>query len=164
MPSARRQLLSGNEAIALAARDAGVALGTGYPGTPSTEILERFSELGGRAAGRNPVLRGQIEFPVLGLGVEPGLMAEPPVVLLALRRGRALCPLAEQAAIGEDAPFAVAARFPAFQRLAVEQRAPTQVRRKRDLPGGSPLGAARQQGLEGHIVEIGVQFVLPGVP
>ena len=44
-----RLLLSGNEAVALAARDAGVALGTGYPGTPSTEILERFSELGGRA-------------------------------------------------------------------------------------------------------------------
>jgi len=47
MPSPKRQLLSGNEAIALAARDAGVALGTGYPGTPSTEILEHFSELGG---------------------------------------------------------------------------------------------------------------------
>ena len=44
-----RQLLSGDEAIALAARDAGVALGTGYPGTPSTEILEAFAELGGRA-------------------------------------------------------------------------------------------------------------------
>ena len=48
MSSVKRQLLSGNEAIALAARDAGVALGAGYPGTPSTEILERFSELGGR--------------------------------------------------------------------------------------------------------------------
>jgi indolepyruvate ferredoxin oxidoreductase alpha subunit len=48
MSSPKRQLLSGDEAIALAARDAGVALGTGYPGTPSTEILERFSELGGR--------------------------------------------------------------------------------------------------------------------
>jgi indolepyruvate ferredoxin oxidoreductase alpha subunit len=47
MPSLKRQLLSGDEAIALATRDAGVALGTGYPGTPSTEILERFSELGG---------------------------------------------------------------------------------------------------------------------
>ena len=35
--------------MALAARDAGVALGTGYPGTPSTEILEAFSRLGGRA-------------------------------------------------------------------------------------------------------------------
>jgi len=47
MPSPQRQLLSGDEAIALAARDAGVSLGAGYPGTPSTEILERFSELGG---------------------------------------------------------------------------------------------------------------------
>jgi len=47
MSSAKRQLLSGDEAVALAARDAGVALGAGYPGTPSTEILERFSELGG---------------------------------------------------------------------------------------------------------------------
>jgi indolepyruvate ferredoxin oxidoreductase alpha subunit len=43
------QLLSGNEAVALAARECGIALGTGYPGTPSTEILERFSGLGGRA-------------------------------------------------------------------------------------------------------------------
>lgn len=44
-----RQLLSGNEAIALAAVHAGVALGAGYPGTPSTEILENFDKLGGRA-------------------------------------------------------------------------------------------------------------------
>jgi len=44
-----RLLLSGDEAVALAAWDAGVALGTGYPGTPSTEILEAFSERGGRA-------------------------------------------------------------------------------------------------------------------
>jgi indolepyruvate ferredoxin oxidoreductase, alpha subunit len=42
-------LLSGDEAIALAALDAGVALGAGYPGTPSTEILEYFSEIGGKA-------------------------------------------------------------------------------------------------------------------
>ena len=42
-------LLSGDEAVALAARDGGVALGTGYPGTPSTEILEAFAELGGHA-------------------------------------------------------------------------------------------------------------------
>ncbi len=44
-----RKLLSGNEAIALAAYHAGCALGVGYPGTPSTEILEKFSELGGKA-------------------------------------------------------------------------------------------------------------------
>lgn len=48
MPS-DRLLLSGNEAVALAARQAAVALGAGYPGTPSTEILESFSALGGRA-------------------------------------------------------------------------------------------------------------------
>jgi indolepyruvate ferredoxin oxidoreductase, alpha subunit len=44
-----RLLLSGNEALALAALHAGVALGSGYPGTPSTEILENFARLGGRA-------------------------------------------------------------------------------------------------------------------
>ena len=44
-----RMLLSGDEAVALAAFDAGIALGTGYPGTPSTEILEAFSALGGNA-------------------------------------------------------------------------------------------------------------------
>jgi indolepyruvate ferredoxin oxidoreductase alpha subunit len=33
----------------LAAKHLGVALGAGYPGTPSTEILESFSEIGGKA-------------------------------------------------------------------------------------------------------------------
>jgi len=49
MSQTDRLLLSGDEAVALAARDGGVTLGTGYPGTPSTEILESFSRLGGRA-------------------------------------------------------------------------------------------------------------------
>jgi indolepyruvate ferredoxin oxidoreductase alpha subunit len=44
-----KKLLSGDEAVALAAVDAGVALGTGYPGTPSTEILETFGAEGGNA-------------------------------------------------------------------------------------------------------------------
>ena len=44
-----RKLLSGNEAIALGALHSGCALGVGYPGTPSTEILETFSILGGSA-------------------------------------------------------------------------------------------------------------------
>lgn len=35
-----RRLLSGNEAIALGAFEAGCAVGCGYPGTPSTEIIE----------------------------------------------------------------------------------------------------------------------------
>ena len=38
--TATRLLLSGNEAIARGAWEAGVTVATGYPGTPSTEILE----------------------------------------------------------------------------------------------------------------------------
>ena len=37
------QLLSGNEALAMAAYHAGVQVATAYPGTPSTEILENIS-------------------------------------------------------------------------------------------------------------------------
>jgi indolepyruvate ferredoxin oxidoreductase alpha subunit len=37
------ELLSGNEAIARGAYEAGVTVATGYPGTPSTEILEALS-------------------------------------------------------------------------------------------------------------------------
>jgi indolepyruvate ferredoxin oxidoreductase alpha subunit len=39
--------LSGNEAIARGAFEAGVAVGTGYPGTPSTETLESLNEYSG---------------------------------------------------------------------------------------------------------------------
>jgi indolepyruvate ferredoxin oxidoreductase alpha subunit len=39
-----RELLSGNEAIARGAYEAGVALAASYPGTPSTEILETLAE------------------------------------------------------------------------------------------------------------------------
>jgi len=46
---AERQLLSGNEAVALGALHAGCARGTGYPGTPSTEILENYDAIGGHA-------------------------------------------------------------------------------------------------------------------
>ena len=42
-------LASGNEAVAMAAFDCGVTLGCGYPGTPSSEILDEFSKLGGNA-------------------------------------------------------------------------------------------------------------------
>ena len=49
MEGTERRLVSGDEAVAAAARDAGVHLGTGYPGTPSTEILQVFFELGGKA-------------------------------------------------------------------------------------------------------------------
>ncbi len=49
MEVSRTLLISGNEAIAYAALDHGVSLGAGYPGTPSTEILEFFALQGGRA-------------------------------------------------------------------------------------------------------------------
>ena len=38
-----KELLSGNEAIARGAYEAGVTVATGYPGTPSTEILETLA-------------------------------------------------------------------------------------------------------------------------
>ncbi len=49
MDNKGKQLLNGDEAVAAAAFDAGITLGTGYPGTPSTEILEEFERLGGHA-------------------------------------------------------------------------------------------------------------------
>jgi indolepyruvate ferredoxin oxidoreductase, alpha subunit len=39
-----KRLLSGNEAVAHGAWEAGVAVGSGYPGTPSTEIMEVFAK------------------------------------------------------------------------------------------------------------------------
>lgn len=42
-----RTLLSGNEAFARGAWEAGAAVGVGYPGTPSTEVLEAFVKLPG---------------------------------------------------------------------------------------------------------------------
>lgn len=47
MRSQPRKLMSGNEAIARGAYEAGVTVGTAYPGTPSTEILEQLSRYPG---------------------------------------------------------------------------------------------------------------------
>src|SRR4030042_920734 len=43
----QKRMLSGNEAVALGAYEAGVTVGTGYPGTPSTEILENLTTYDG---------------------------------------------------------------------------------------------------------------------
>ncbi len=43
-------LLSGNEAVARGAWEAGVLVGVGYPGTPSTEVLENLARLEGAYA------------------------------------------------------------------------------------------------------------------
>ncbi|HOJ15473.1 MAG TPA: pyruvate ferredoxin oxidoreductase, partial [Deltaproteobacteria bacterium] len=40
-----KKILSGNEAVARGAFEAGVSFAAAYPGTPSTEILETISEL-----------------------------------------------------------------------------------------------------------------------
>jgi indolepyruvate ferredoxin oxidoreductase alpha subunit len=45
--TARRRLLSGNEAIALGAWEAGVRYAAAYPGTPSTEILPALAQYAG---------------------------------------------------------------------------------------------------------------------
>ena len=42
-----RKLLSGNEAIARGALEAAADFATGYPGTPSTEIIEALATMGG---------------------------------------------------------------------------------------------------------------------
>jgi indolepyruvate ferredoxin oxidoreductase alpha subunit len=43
----KRALLLGNEAIARGAVEAGVQLGAGYPGTPSSEVIESLAEASG---------------------------------------------------------------------------------------------------------------------
>src|SRR5215470_15914454 len=44
-PPSVKQLLSGNEAIARGAVESGIRIATGYPGTPSTEILETLARI-----------------------------------------------------------------------------------------------------------------------
>jgi len=61
--------MTGNNAIALAARDSGVALGVGYPGTPSTEILEILSTLDGGKAEWGSNEKTSLE---IGIGVSFG--------------------------------------------------------------------------------------------
>ena len=64
--SNERNLLSGNEAVALGAMHAGCALGVGYPGTPSTEILENYAKLEGCKAQWSPNEKVALE---VGIGV-----------------------------------------------------------------------------------------------
>ena len=44
-----RRLLMGNEAIARGALEAGISVAAGYPGTPSSEIIETLAAVGGKA-------------------------------------------------------------------------------------------------------------------
>ena len=47
VPAASREFLSGNEAVARGAWEAGVEIAAAYPGTPSTEILATLADLPG---------------------------------------------------------------------------------------------------------------------
>jgi len=49
-----KELMSGNEAIARGAWECGATFGSGYPGTPSTEILETFAQYKGVYAEWSP--------------------------------------------------------------------------------------------------------------
>jgi indolepyruvate ferredoxin oxidoreductase, alpha subunit len=49
-----KELMSGNEAIARGAWECGAKFGSGYPGTPSTEILENFAQYKGVYAEWSP--------------------------------------------------------------------------------------------------------------
>src|SRR4030067_855661 len=53
-------LLSGNEAIARGAFEAGVMVASAYPGTPSTEILENFARYEGGYAEGAPNEKGSV--------------------------------------------------------------------------------------------------------
>lgn len=62
-------LLSGNEAIARGAWEAGVRIGAAYPGTPSTEILENLSRMEGVHAEWAPNEKVALE---VGIGASLG--------------------------------------------------------------------------------------------
>ncbi|MHB0975954.1 MAG: indolepyruvate ferredoxin oxidoreductase subunit alpha [Candidatus Aquicultorales bacterium] len=62
-------LLSGNEAIARGAYDAGVRVACGYPGTPSTEILENLAGMEGVHAQWSPNEKVALE---VGIGAAIG--------------------------------------------------------------------------------------------
>jgi indolepyruvate ferredoxin oxidoreductase, alpha subunit len=89
-------------AIARAAHDAGVALATGYPGTPSTEILEHFHALGGRAQW-SPNEKVALE---VGLGVAFGSAAAL-VTMKHVGLNVAADPLFTAAYSGVDGPLVV---------------------------------------------------------
>ena len=64
-----KRMLLGNEAIALGAYMAGVTVATGYPGTPSTEIMEYFAHYPGVYAEWSPNEKVALE---VGMGAAMG--------------------------------------------------------------------------------------------
>nr|WP_204614909.1 indolepyruvate ferredoxin oxidoreductase subunit alpha [Desulforadius tongensis] len=64
-----KELMSGNMAIARGAYEAGVTVGVGYPGTPSTEVLENFARYPGVYAQWSPNEKVALE---VGIGASLG--------------------------------------------------------------------------------------------
>ena len=64
-----KRILLGNEALALGAYAAGVSVATGYPGTPSTEILELYARYPGVYAEWSPNEKVALE---VGIGASTG--------------------------------------------------------------------------------------------
>jgi len=64
-----KRILLGNEALALGAYAAGVSVATGYPGTPSTEILELYARYPGVYAEWSPNEKVALE---VGMGASTG--------------------------------------------------------------------------------------------
>ncbi|MCF7861325.1 indolepyruvate ferredoxin oxidoreductase subunit alpha [Candidatus Woesearchaeota archaeon] len=52
---ATKEFLSGNEAVAFAARDAGIRFAAAYPGTPSTEIIDTISKFSENSGERDVI-------------------------------------------------------------------------------------------------------------
>ncbi|HOJ51379.1 MAG TPA: indolepyruvate ferredoxin oxidoreductase subunit alpha [Syntrophales bacterium] len=72
-----KALLSGNEAIARGAYECGVRFAAGYPGTPSTEILEEFSRYEGVYAEWSPNEKVALE-----VGIGAALAGEKALVTM----------------------------------------------------------------------------------
>ena len=67
-----KTLMSGNEGIARGAYEYGVRFASGYPGTPSTEILEAFAQYPGVYAEWSPNEKVALE-----VGIGAALAAWP---------------------------------------------------------------------------------------
>jgi indolepyruvate ferredoxin oxidoreductase alpha subunit len=120
-----RQLVSGDEAVALAARDAGFTLGAGCPGVPATAVLEALAAAGGRVQWV-PNVKVALE---VGLGV-------------ALAGGRALVPLERAAGSAAVDPLLAAACAGLVGALVVVTAAD---------PVAPPAGSERRRGFDAAI-------------
>ena len=94
-------LMSGNEAIAQGAWEAGARIGVAYPGTPSTETLEAFAKKDGavsythpNAARDDPSMRVDTQLPMSeadALQAAPSYVNRAPSAMAAFTASHASC-------------------------------------------------------------------------